>query len=185
MARPHLHRQLPPLWFEISSQTFQCLSGAVVMDLQIKEDLILNPLFGWFSNFRPPASSMWQQNLEIFNNTCKDLGVPLAQEKVVGPTTCLNFLVITLDSERIEIRLPEDKFKRIRAEVSSWLQKKSATKRQILSLVGILQHATKVVRPGRTFVARMYSTAAKVKNWHFTQDWLRNLSWIYTGGIIS
>ena len=39
----------------------------------------------------------------------------------------------------------------------------SSTKREILSLVGTLQHATKVVWPGRTFISRMYSTAAKLK----------------------
>ena len=36
-------------------------------------------------------------------------------------------------------------------------------KREVLSLVGTLQHAARVIRPGRTFVSRMYSTAAKVK----------------------
>ena len=40
-------------------------------------------------------------------------------------------------------------------------------KREILSLVGQLQHATKVVWYGRTFVARMYSTAAKVPQLDF------------------
>ena len=39
----------------------------------------------------------------------------------------------------------------------------SATKREIFSLVRVLQHATKVVRPGRTFVSRLYAVAAKVQ----------------------
>ena len=40
--------------------------------------------------------------------------------------------------------------KRITTQVSSWLTNKKATKREILSLVGLLQYATKVVKPGRT-----------------------------------
>ena len=36
-----------------------------------------------------------------------------------------------------------------------------------MSLVGTLQHATKAVRPGKTFVSRMYLTAAKLKKLHF------------------
>ena len=44
----------------------------------------------------------------------------------------------------------------------SLLGKKSVTKRDILSLVGLLQHATKVIRYGGAFVAWMYATAAKV-----------------------
>lgn len=63
----------------------------------------------------------------------------------------------------MEAHLPEEKLARIQKEVSNWLSKKSATKREILSLVGVLQHAAKVVRPGHTFVCRMYSVAAGVQ----------------------
>lgn len=60
-------------------------------------------------------------------------------------------------------------------------QKKKATKREILSLVGLLQHATKVVNPGRTFVARMYATAAKVRRLSFytrlTRGFRSDLQW--------
>ena len=48
--------------------------------------------------------------------------------------------------------------------VAAWLSRKKATKREILLLVGLLQHATKVVKLGRTFVARMYSEATELKN---------------------
>ena len=40
-------------------------------------------------------------------------------------------------------------------------------KREILSLVSLLQHASKVVRPDPNFVARMYATAAKVSQLDF------------------
>ena len=45
----------------------------------------------------------------------------------------------------MQTRLPEDKLKQIHNQVASWLFQKKATKREILSLVGHLQHATKVV----------------------------------------
>jgi len=63
----------------------------------------------------------------------------------------------------MEALLPPIKLQTIRQEVKAWLKKKNATKRAILSLVGLLQHATKVVKPGRTFVSRMYATAARAK----------------------
>ena len=53
------------------------------------------------------------------------------------------------------------------ALVAMLIQKKKAIKKQILSLVGLLQHATKVVRCSRTFVGRMYSTTAKLKEISF------------------
>ena len=62
----------------------------------------------------------------------------------------------------MEARLPHEKLQRIQDQVATWLVRKKATKRQILSLVGLLQHATKVVEPGRTFVARIYTAAARL-----------------------
>jgi len=68
----------------------------------------------------------------------------------------------------MEARLPLDKLQRIRFKVSLWLEKKRARKRQILSLVGLLQHATKVVKPGRTFGSHMYKAAVRLKKLHHT-----------------
>ena len=62
----------------------------------------------------PPQSSLCQRNLEIFTRLCKDLGVPLALEKLEGPSTSLSFLGLILDTDRMEIRLPEDKLHRIK-----------------------------------------------------------------------
>ena len=61
---------------------------------------------------------------------------------------------------------------------------KKATKREILSLVGVLQHAAKVVRCGRSFVSRMYGTAARVKELTFyvrlNKDFKSDLLWWHT-----
>jgi len=95
------------------------------------------------------------------------LGVPLALEKVENPTTALPFLGIVLDTVKMEARLPAEKLLKLRQEVAMWLDRMDAKKREILSLVGSLQHATKVVRHGRAFVSCMYSTAAKLRKLHF------------------
>ena len=79
----------------------------------------------------------------------------------------LSFLGILLDNDLMEARLPEEKLLRLCATVTEWVGRKNATKREILSLVGQLQHAGKVVRYGRIFVTRMYITASKVKELDF------------------
>ena len=80
-----------------------------------------------------------------------------------GPSTSLSFLSITIDAIYMQLHLPQDKLQRIRDLITE----KSATKREILSLVGLLQHATEVVHCGRLFVSRMFATAAKVKHLEF------------------
>ena len=137
-----------------------------------------------FLTIDPPGSSACLHNLDLIKETCKNLGVLLAMEKMEGPTTSLTFLGVVLDMAKSEIRLPEDKFLRIRQEISNWLGKRKATKRQILSLMGLLQHATKVVKPGRSFVSRMYATAARVKELDFYarlgKEFQSDLAWWHT-----
>ena len=45
--------------------------------------------------------------------------------------------------------------------------KKETTKYEILSHIKVLQHTTRIVQPGRTFLSRMYDTAAKLRELHF------------------
>ena len=81
----------------------------------------------------------------------------------------------------MKAHLPHEKLQTIRNQLTSWLYKRKVTKRQILSLVGLLQHATKVVKPGQTFVARMYAAAATLKQLHhitrLTRAFKSDLHW--------
>ena len=137
-----------------------------------------------FLTMGPASSTLCQKNLSMFQQVCDELGIPLATEKIEGPSTSLTFLGILLDTSCMEARLPDDKLQRIQKEISSWLGRKKATKKEILSLVGLLQHATKVVKCGRTFISRMYWTAARVRELHFyvrlNQDFRSDLHWWHT-----
>ena len=76
------------------------------------------------------------------------------------------FLGILLDTTNLELRLPDDKLQRLRQLIQVWKGKRSCTKRDLLSLIGQLQHACKVVRPGRTFLRRMIELATVAKELH-------------------
>ena len=49
-----------------------------------------------------------QADLKSFLNLCEYLGIPIAEEKTVGPHTVLQFASITLDTVKQEARLPDD-----------------------------------------------------------------------------
>ena len=129
----------------------------------------------------PPTSSRCEKNLEEVKSTCEWLGIPLTIEKVTGPTTLLTFLGITLDTVQMKACLPPEKLDRMQKTVASWFPKRKATKRDILSLVGLLQHATKIIQPGRTFVHRVYLTVSKVRELHYYtrlgKEFWSDLSW--------
>ena len=136
-----------------------------------------------FLTLGPPGSPTCARNSATIKEVCSTLGIPLALEKVEGPSHTLTFLGITLDTQEMMAHLPPDKLHRIRSLLTSWSKKKKATKREILSLVGLLQHATKVVKPGCTFVARMYSEAARLRRLSFftrlSDGFRSDLRWWY------
>ena len=121
------------------------------------------------------------RNLEILCHVCQRLGFPLAQDKIESPSQKLSFLGIELDCRNLEMHLPADKLRDLRQEVANWYLRKAATKRQLLSLIGCLAHATKVMIPGRIFLRRMIDLSAKAKqlnHWvHLNQEFRSDLLW--------
>lgn len=53
-----------------------------------------------FLVFGTPGSDECSRFLECMQKTCKELGIPLALDKVAGPCTSLTFLGIELDTEK-------------------------------------------------------------------------------------
>ena len=76
------------------------------------------------------------------------LGVPIAVDKLVLPTTHITFLGIEIDSVDHYIRLPSDKLMELKTLLAYWIDKKKSSKCELLSLIGKLSFAAKVVKPG-------------------------------------
>ena len=103
----------------------------------------------------PPSSMTCGQALRVSLDLCEALGVPIAEHKLEGPAPSLSFLGIQIDTIQGTLALPTDKLVRLRALITSWRPRKCCKKRELLSLIGQLQHACRVVRSGRTFLRRM------------------------------
>ena len=108
-----------------------------------------------FMVFGAPDSSECSDYLLILRSVFWRLGVPIAEHKTAGPSSKITFLGVEIDSQQLTLRLPEEKLTELRALVSSWLYKKVAVARDLKSVVGKLENACKVVRPGRSFLRRM------------------------------
>ena len=77
--------------------------------------------------------------------------IPMAPHKLEGPLSELTFLGIEIDAVRGLLRLPEEKLLRLRSVLGERFTRRSCTKRELLSLIGVLHHAAWVVKPGRIF----------------------------------
>ena len=82
-------------------------------------------------------------------------GVETAKDKIVPPTTRLEFLGITFDNETITMEISDQKIEEIKQELQTWLYKSKARRKEVESLVGKLQFVAKCVRAGRIFLSRL------------------------------
>lgn len=100
----------------------------------------------------PPSRIEGERCMLAMRAVFHQLGIPCADEKTAGPSTCVEFLGILLDSEHQVARLPEEKLVRLRSLVDNFSRKRSATLAELQSLLGHLSFACRVIRPGRPFL---------------------------------
>ncbi|XP_046575267.1 uncharacterized protein LOC124283279 [Haliotis rubra] len=99
------------------------------------------------------CSNMLNTSLQLADN----LGVPIAHQKTVQPTTCLTFLGLTIDAARGEIRIPEDKIAQLVHQLSQLVDSssKKVTLHTLQSIVGKLNFVCKAIPMGRPFLRRL------------------------------
>lgn len=93
---------------------------------------------------------------------CAKLGVPMAPNKVEGPSSCLIFLGIELDAAKLEARLPKQRLTELHNLIVEWLSLKRASIRQLQSLSGLLNFACACVAPGRYYTRRIITHTARL-----------------------
>ncbi len=117
------------------------------------------------------------------------LKVPLSLKKTIGPVREIEYLGIILDSSKMEARLPAEKLLRIIEMIKTLLDRRKCRKRELLSVLGHMSFASRVVIPGRTFVHYLFNLTTHVRSleshitinrqaqlelsmwYHYLQDW--------------
>ena len=77
-----------------------------------------------------------------FDDIYSHTGVPIADEKTVGPVTCMDYLGLTIDTENLIVRIPDDKLKELLKQINFVAFSKKVTLKQLKSLCGILAFCT-------------------------------------------
>ena len=127
----------------------------------IMENKGVHPIFHYLT-LGPPLSPQCQHNLEGIIHSCKSTSTSLEEDKCEGPSTIISFLGMELDSHEMAIRLPADKLERLRQLLTDWKGRKAGKKREPLSLISYLQHASKAVRQGHSFLRRLIALSTAV-----------------------
>ena len=138
-----------------------------------------------------PTSSQWSVAMAAAMQVCTELGIPIEPKRNEGPATTLSVLGIEFDTEDMLLRLPNTKLTLLKQQVQTWRGRKCCTKRELLSLIGSLQHAASMVKPRRAFVRRMIDLSttrkhpeAKIRlSWEFQSDleWWHHMAASWNG----
>ena len=113
-----------------------------------------------------PSHDLCKQQLDLFLMLCQYLGIPMAPEKTIGPSSTISFAGIELDSVLMEAWLPPDKLVKCQDLISGFLRRRKVALREIQSLTGLLNFACTVV-PGRAFLRRLTDLPIGIRHPHF------------------
>ena len=114
----------------------------------------------------PPNSSICANNIVKMIETCDQLNFALNMKKLDGPTTCIEFLGIIIDSIRLEIRITENRLQEIHNLLLLWSDKTICTLRELLSLIGKLSFVSQVVKHSRTFIRGLINASKRLRRLH-------------------
>jgi len=154
-----------PMGASSSCQIFERFSCALQWIMEHKYHAAgMSHIIDDFLFVGPPNSNKCLTDLSTFLHLCHKLGIPIKDEKTVLPTTIITIYGIEVDSNKLECRLPQDKIDKVHRALQSAYHKKKMTLRDLQSLIGLLNFACLVVRPGRAFLRRLIDLTKNVSN---------------------
>ena len=105
----------PMLPFGLSSapKIFNAVADALHWHLHQAGIQFLHHYLDDYIIIAPSHSEQCSENLQLLLRECQRLGIPIAPHTTCGPTTCLTFLGIEIDTIKGELRLPADKLQRL------------------------------------------------------------------------
>ena len=119
-----------------------------------------------FITIGPPESVVCANSLRIMLDTCSYIGFAVNPTKVVPPSTEIEFLGLIIDTINLEVRISSHRVQEIMSELRSFLNRRSCTKRELLSLIGKLIFVSRAVKSGRSFVRRIIDLSKRIQHLH-------------------
>jgi hypothetical protein len=117
-----------------------------------------------------------QSLMTTFINICKNLQVPIADEKTEGPTCVMEYLGLTIDTREMTVKIPDKKMKELLVLIREVAFSKKVTLKKLQSLCGVLAFCTRAIPAGRTLSRRLYNDYIKSKKAiSFNQNYKRNI----------
>lgn len=92
--------------------------------------------------------------MKTFRDVCSNFGVPVAEDKTIGPSPVIVFLGLEISTIDMVISIPRDKLEGVKLKLHLVLGKKKITLRELQSLVGSLNFCARAIPSARAFNRR-------------------------------
>lgn len=170
----------PPFGCRSSSAACQRVANSIVYMMGEKKHHCL----AYLDDFAGCSAQFQEANNAFiaFKQLAEYLGLELSDHKCFSPSTTVEWLGYSINTQEMTIAIPQHKLQEVISECSLWFQRKRVTKNMVQSLVGRLAHIANCVLPGRKFLARMLSTlrAFGEKKWTTIDDeFIKDVRWFY------
>lgn len=130
-----------------------------------------------------PGTDECRIAMETFDKVALEHGVETHPVKRDGPTTCLTYLGIGIDTVAMRVFLPRPKQEKLIRACAELIRARSASLNQLDSVIGLMLFAARVVQPGRIMARRVielkrtYSARAPHVQRALPEDAIADLEW--------
>ena len=154
--------------FGLRTSGYRWEEFAVALNFLARQTLGIELVFHYVDDFlfvAPPGDGERAKcECAAFQDMCSELGVPLADEKLIGPVLELEFLGVEIDTDRMECRLSAKRIGKLRTLLQAWDDdNRCVSCDELMSMVGKLEFATVVVRAGTAFLRRLRAVMMSMK----------------------
>lgn len=101
--------------------------------------------------------------LDTFFEVSKELGVPIADNKTVRPTTILVFLGLEINTILMKVKIPKDKLSKLQELIVSMLNRNKVQLKILESMIGLMSFCARAIPSARAFLRRLYDFLAYMK----------------------
>ena len=144
-----------PMGCATSCSIFQAFTNAICWIMKRRFSSL--KVFGYLDDFLLISTDLRVAEIHAagFERLCAELGLPIAEDKTVGPVRHLTFLGIGLDVEHNQLYLDRTRTVQSTNKIQAFLGRRKWSRKKWQSLVGTLSFLSQVVRPGKSFMSRI------------------------------
>lgn len=101
--------------------------------------------------------------MSSFQLLCEQLGIPLAEDNTIGPSTQITILGLEIDTDLMLVKIPENKLLKLKRLFLIFIGKKRMSLKDLESLTGLLAFCSMAIVSARVLSRRFYDFIAWAK----------------------